>query len=489
MSPLQFEVRRGLRVSAVAQSVAQLIQFPTSLVLARLLTPAEFGTMGQVAVFAGVAYLFADLGLGNAIIQRVSVDHDELSTLFWLNLVFGLVLALVFLAGAPLIGALYEDSDLIPLTAATGTTFVFSSLKVTQYNVLRRRMKFAEMAWVDASGHLAASATAIGLALGGCGVWSLVGMRVARPLAANVALMFFVRFRPSRVFCWSKVRDMVRFGGYLLGTNTTNYASRNADKFLVGKLFGDGALGVYLRAYEFMMFPLEQISATVGRVMTPSMARQRSQVVVVRELLLSGLNRVAFLSAPSLVAVAVAADPLILTLFGQQWSASAPLLRVLALGGYLQSVGVGVQWVHVAIGEGRRLFLIQVWMSAILFGAAALGGFWGGLLGVAYGLVSAQLVLFFPVYSLTLRRLNTSLLELVRALAPASIAGLLSGVVARSVALWAEGQLPWLQTFFIGASVAAIYFPTHRLLAAASAVSIVSRNRVTTPNASANGSL
>lgn len=389
-------------MTLAGQVVSQALQFPTNLILARLLTPEHFGLVGQVAVFTGIAYFLADLGLGTAIVQRPDLDEGQLSSVFWINMGVGISLALFFAALAPFVAEFYQNPALGPLTAVIGTTFIFSSLKVTQYNLLRRRMEFGKLAWVDASAQLGGSVVAIGMALTGFGVWALVALRIVRAALPNLVLAVVCPFRPKLEFQFARVKDMMKFGGYLLGTTTSVYASRNLDKLLVGRMFGEGPLGLYLRAYDFMLLPIEQITPVVGRVMVPSMARQQTDRAAVGGLLLTGLAKVAYFSAPIMGSIAVTSEQLTLALFGKQWLESAPILQTFAGLGFLHSLLAGNQWVHVGLGKVRQLFAMQLISTAVLLAGALLGAQLG-LLGVARGLLIAQLLLFFPIYRVTLK--------------------------------------------------------------------------------------
>jgi len=417
MMEVENRVRRGLKVSVLGQMVSQGIQFPTSLVLARLLTPEDFGAIGQVGVFTGVAYFLADMGLGTAIVQRKELSDEEVSSVFWINLMVGVLLAAGFALAAPAIGRFYNNPDLVPLTIAVGSTFIFSSLKVTQYNLLRREMSFEKLAWVDTITQLGGTAVAIGLAWFGFGVWSLVGLRVARAFMPNVPLFFMSSFRPRLTFQFHRVKDMLKFGGYLLGTTLATYTARNLDKVLVGKVFGDHALGLYLRAYDFMLFPIEQITPSVARVMLPAMAREQANRHVVQKLMLDGLQKIIYFSAPIMGCTAVLSRPLTITLFGPQWVDSAPILQWFAGLGFLQSLLAGNQWVHVALGRVDQLFWLQVGSVATLLVGAAVGAS-AGLSGVAAGLLVAQALLFVPVYTVALRLVGLPFRTLASKLAP-----------------------------------------------------------------------
>ncbi|MGF1510294.1 MAG: lipopolysaccharide biosynthesis protein [Myxococcota bacterium] len=464
MNDLQQKVGRGLRLSVIGQVIAQGIQFPTNLVLVRLLTPADFGLVGQVVVFTGVAYFLADLGLGTAIVQRKEIDSRALSSIYWINAVVGMALTGLYVALAPVIGAFYSNVDLVPITMVVGTTFLFTSLKVTQYNILRRNMAFERLAWVDAVALFGSAVLAIALAWMGLGPWALVFQRVIRAAIPVMMLAFMAPFRPRLILEVRPIQDMLRFGGLLMGNSVAFYATRQVDKLIVGKVFGAQALGLYLRAFDFMLLPYEQTALIVSRVLIPAMSRAGSNLEEARTLYADGLRRVTVLSFPIMSLFAVTAEPLVVTLFGRQWIAAAPIVEVFCALGMLHSVAESSGWIFVARGRADLMLRWQIINGTLQLTAMLLAVGWGfGPRGVAIALLIGNALAFGPTLVAATRLIEASAIETVTSLLPTLSCALLAAGLSVAVR---EGlpALPVWQTLLI---VLAVGSATYIALAAA----------------------
>lgn len=458
MTELDQKVRQGLRWSLIGQLVAQGAQFPTQIALARLLSPEHFGVVGQVIVFTGVANMLADFGLGGAIVQHPELSQRQLSTLYWINAGAGLFFTAFFCAAAPVIAWFYSNPDLTTITMALGATFLLTSLRVTQYNLLRRRMQFAQLAMIDGATQLAAGIGAVTLAALGAGVWALVALRLFRAAVPLVLLWITAPFKPELRFDLAGVRSLLRFGGYLLGYNLASYTTKNLDNLLVGKFAGEAALGVYMRAFDFMLLPTEQISQVVTRVTVPALSRLQTDHVASRALVLQGIRRIALISFPVMTLFAVTAEPLVSTVFGSHWLGAAPILRVFCGVGMLSSVGTTVGWIYVAQG---RTDLMMRWelVAGVVRCAAMAVGLVGGPLGVATGLAAANALLLYPLFAIPGRLIGLRVAAVARALQPTLFGTAALGITAwlmrqfvpelwfpplQLVAIWIPGALAYL---------------------------------------------
>lgn len=418
----------GLRWSVAEQIGNQLFQFLTSIALARLLEPRDFGLVGMILVFTGFATSFADLGLGAALIQRERVRAEHLDSAFWVNAAAGLLIALIMVAASPLIAALYEEPRLQALTAFMALSFVFSGLSIVQRARLAKAMDFRRLAIVGWSGKLAVGGVGIALAFAGFGAWSLAINAVASSAVTTIVLWSFSDWRPSFSFDRSALRELLGFSSHYFGFQAMNYWLRNADNLLVGKYLGTLALGLYARAYYLLLIPVH-LGGTLGRVMFPALSSIKNEPARMGRVYLRVCQMTAFATAPLMFGMFAVAEPFVLVLFGPNWAPMVDVLRILSLVGFLQSIGTLVGNLYLPTGRSDLMFRVGA-ITGVLGVAAMALGLRHGVTGVAlyYGVVSC--VLFLPQQHFALRLVGLSVRDLLlRLWGSTAAAAVMSGLV------------------------------------------------------------
>ena len=239
-------------------------------VLARMLSPDDFGLVAMTAIFMGFVAIVGDLGLPAALVERREVSRVQLSSAFWLSLAIGVGLAVLLAAAAPLLAALYDQSKLLEITPVLALALPISALSAVQSGRAQRAMAFRRFAIIENVALAAAYASAIAAAAEGAGVWSLVVLSLTRAAVATVAFWIVDPWRPSREFDRNAVRSLMHFGGNLAGASSIAYWIGNADNLLVGIFSGGRSLGIYSRAFTLMQAPLAQVSWAAQRVMFPA---------------------------------------------------------------------------------------------------------------------------------------------------------------------------------------------------------------------------
>lgn len=418
----------GLRWSVAERLGNQLFQFLTSIALARLLEPSDFGLVGMILVFSGFAVSFADLGLGAALIQRAHVRPEHLDSAFWVNAAAGLCITLTMAAASPLIAAFYGEPRLARLTAFLSLAFVFSSLSVVQRAHLRKSMDFRQLAVVAWTGKLVVGAVGITLAFAGFGPWSLVINSVASSAVTTAALWLSSNWRPRFVFDRGALSELLGFGSHYFGFQVINYWLRNADNLLVGKYLGTVALGLYARAYTLLLLPV-QLGATLSQVMFPALSSIQSEPARVGRVYLRICQVTAFITAPMMFGLFAVAEPFVLVVFGAKWAPMVGLLRILSLIGFVQSIGTLVG--NLFLSMGRSDLMLRVGgLTGALGVAAMVIGLRHGVTSVAlyYGAVSC--LAFLPQQHLALRLVGLSVADLLPKLwGPIAAATAMGGIV------------------------------------------------------------
>ncbi len=360
----------------------QLIVFVTTIVLARLLTPADFGLVGMATVFTGFAMIINDVGVSGALVQRAEIDERHRSSLFWLNQIVGLALCALTIALAPVIAAFFDAPPLVDILRALSLVFVAGALGVVQQSLLIRAMDFRRLGVVETVAVLVAALVAVALALSGMGVWSLVWQLVLMPALTTAGLWWLSDWRPSLRFDRAALGELVPFGLNMAAFNSVNYLARNLDYLFVGKFLGATSLGFYTLAYRLMVYPLQSVSTAVSRVSFPALARSVSEPERLVEGFLKMTKGVSVVTFPMVMGIFVVAPTFVDVVYGPDWQPAAQVLRILCFAGLVQSVGATVGAVYQAIGRPHiqlRMALINTSLTAL---ALWLGLRWG-LAGVA----------------------------------------------------------------------------------------------------------
>lgn len=397
-----------------SQGGQQVLQFVLMLVLARLLRPADFGLVGMVTVFTGFAMLFADLGLGAALVERSELRDAHLDTAFWLNVAFGILLAAGFVLGAPAIAALYDEPALVAIVRVSSVSFIITALTVVQRSVLQRELDFRPIVIVSVLGQLAGGAVAVGIALAGGGVWSLVAHPLVASSVTSAGLWWHGNWHPSLRVERASLNDLWSFGANLTGFNALNYWVRNADDFLIGRYVGAGPLGLYSRSYAVMLLPLRRVSGAIGQVMFPALARISGDVDRSRRIYLKAIGVISMVTFPMMLGLLVVADEFVLGVLGHQWRDAIPILRVFCLVGVLQSVGTTTGWLYQSQGRTDWMFRWGLASGAVTIIAFLAGLPWGAL-GVAIAYAIRTFGLTYFNFVIPGRLINMSFRDVMRA--------------------------------------------------------------------------
>lgn len=403
----------GIEWTAGAKVAKLTLQFIISVILARLLTPKDFGLIGMIVVFTGFANLFSEMGFGAALIQRKVIEERHLSSIFWLNITVGLILTCIFLAAAPLISTFYSEPRLRILTMLISINFFLGSLKAVQFSILSRSMDFRKLAVIETTTMVIAGGFAIALALIGYGVWSLAWQMIITTIIGVVLFWFFTDWRPRFQFDKNAVKELLGFSGNLLGFNVFNYWARNIDNLLVGKFITSAGLGIYSKAYGLMLMPLTQVSATLGRVMFPSLSKTQDDKELTKRIYLKTIGAIALITLPMMTGLVVIADSFVLALLGPKWEDIIPVLRVLCLVGITQSIGTTVGWIYSSQGRTDLMLRWGIVSGTIGIISFIIGIWIGSVIAVAYCYAIANILLIYHNITIPGKLISMTFYELV----------------------------------------------------------------------------
>jgi O-antigen/teichoic acid export membrane protein len=408
-------VRGGL-LTLVSQGVQFVMQTVSTVVLARLLAPADFGIVAMVTAVTGLAYAFADFGLSEATIQRKEITHEQVSTLFWINVAIGLVLTLITAGLGPVLARFYREPRLPMITLLLSLSFFIGGLRVQPNALLKRQMRFSALAFRDILAYVVGVPIAITMAWRGAGYWALVALPLTLNFMQTAVSWMLVRWRPGLPHRDSQVGSMLAFGGNVSLSYLIFNLNRSFDSVLIGRYWGATPLGLYSRAYNLLMLPVRQLSIPAGNVTIPTFSRLQDDPERFARYYLRAVGLMIWITAPIFGFLFVAAKPVIVLVLGAKWGGAAPVFQILAIAALGQLLLESTIWLFISRGQSARLLKLLLIISPIILCSFAIGlpfGIkWVALSGslVLVTILPWMLKFTFRGTHLTLKRLGRALL-------------------------------------------------------------------------------
>lgn len=433
MKDLKEKTIRGGFAKVFAQAVSLPLRMGSLMVLARLLDPKDFGLVGMVTAITGVFSLLKDFGLSTAAVQRATVTDEQISTLFWINMLVGAILCLLSLVAAPLIAAFYHEPQLSAVMAVLGTGFVFNAAGVQHSVLLQRQMRFTALAVIDVVSLFVSVAIGVGMAMSGFGYWAIVAMTVSLPFVATVCYWVTAAWLPGRPRRQVGIRSMMRFGGTLTLNGVVVYIAYNLEKVLLGRFWGATTVGLYGRAYQLITIPTENLNSAIGGVAFSALSRVQDDPGRLKSYFLKGYSLVLSLTVPITVACVLFADDLIRVVLGPKWTEAAAIFRLLAptilIFGLINPLG----WLLFALGMVGRSLKVALVLAPLVIAGYVLGLPYGPK-GVAFGYSAVMALWVVPHIAWCVHGTVVSLRDILRVVSRP----FLSIVVAAALAFGAQ---------------------------------------------------
>lgn len=373
-----------------------LLRAASMVILARLLAPKDFGLVAMVTVLTGCLGLLRDVGLSLATVQRALITHEQVSTLFWINVLVGVVLAGIAAAMAPVMAAFYGEPRLYWITMVVATGFVFHGAAVQHLALLQRQMRFVSLVAVEVMSLAAGVAVSVGMAVSGWGYWALLGMAVSPAVATAVGSWIAMPWLPGLPKPRSGIRQMLRIGGTWSLINVMVYVSYNIEKLLLGRFWGAEALGLYGRAYQLITLPTEQLTSAISPVAVSALSRLQHEPERLRLMFIRGYSTSISLTIPVTLLGALFAEEITLITFGPNWLDAAPMLRLLAPMALVLALINPMSWFLMSNAQNRRSLGLAVLVQVVVL-VGVLSGIRYGPNGVALGYSLSLVVLTVPV--------------------------------------------------------------------------------------------
>ncbi len=385
---------RAAKWRFATSAVGAVSQFLIGILLARLLLPSDFGLMALAFVLLGLARPLGDLGFGQAMVQRADLTERHIRTGFTVALLFGFTVALVFLAAAPLCALILRDARVVPALRGLSATFAVSGAAVAADALLRRRLDFKRLFFIDAGSYLVGyGGIACALALLHYGVWSLVAGTFVQAVVSTTAKLASVRHSVKPCLGRRELTELLGFGFASSMSGCVNYVALNADNFVVGRIIGAAGLGLYNRAYMLMNVPHTYASNVMSSVLFPAFSELQGEPARLRRAFMLLTELAAMIAAPAMVTMAIAGPYLVRGLYGERWMGVVAPLQILCIAGYFRSLyhlgGIAAQSRGRVYPELRN----QTVYAVLVVAGASVGARYG-LVGVAGGVDVAILCMF-----------------------------------------------------------------------------------------------
>jgi O-antigen/teichoic acid export membrane protein len=426
MKDLKERTIRGGVARMGGQGANFLLRLGSLMVLARLLGPKDFGLVGMVTAFTGVLNLFRDFGLSSAAIQRTTVTKEQVSTLFWINILVGTLLGLLTVGMAPAIAAFYHEPRLFGVTAVLAAGFVFNAVGVQHSALLQREMRFTALAVINTVALIVSGVIAIGGAEAGYGYWALVAMTVTLPIVSTAGFWLTAGWVPGMPQRGAGVRSMMRFGGILTLYGLVGYIASNFEKVLLGRFWGADVIGIYGRSYQLVNLPTDNLNSAVGEVAFPALSRLQDDPTRLKSYFLKGYSLVLALTLPITSACALFADDVIYVLLGPKWKEAAPIFRLLSPTILVFAIAAPLSWLLSAIGRVGRLLKMTLVISPIMIVGDVLGLRYGPR-GVAFAYSAVMLLWVAPLIAWSVHGTVISFRDILRAVGRPLAASMLAG--------------------------------------------------------------
>jgi PST family polysaccharide transporter len=435
---MEFLKQRAIR-GGVAKLIGQGTTFGLRLlymiVVARLLTPAEFGLVAMVTAVTGVFDLFRDGGLSAAAIQQVNVSEEQKTALFWVNMAIGCFLVLLCVLTAPILVHFYGEPRLFWVTVALSGGFLISAAGVQHSVILQRELRYEALTVVDTLSVLISTVVAVAMALGGLGYWSLVASAIVFSTANTAMLWWVVRWKPGLPRRTVGIGAMLRFGGTVTFNSLVVYVAYNLDKVLLGRFWGADVLGLYSRACQLINIPTAQLNTAIGSVAFSALARLQDQPARYKNYFLKGYSLVIAITAPTTLFLAVFADDIVRVVLGTQWVQATMIFRLLTPTVLFFGIINPLAWLMMSSGLQRRSLNVALVLAPICI-ASYLIGLPYGPTGVALSYSTAMVLWLFPHMVWCLRGTGISPAELLKSIWPPLGSAAVAVVAAFAVQRW-----------------------------------------------------
>ncbi|MBU1566210.1 MAG: lipopolysaccharide biosynthesis protein [Proteobacteria bacterium] len=440
---------RGGVATSIGQGIKFILNLGSTMILARLLTPYDFGLVAMVMAITSFINIFKDLGLSAATIQKSEINHDQVNTLFWINVAIGGLLLCITLALAPAVAWFYKDPRLTSVTAVLSIAFLFGGLTVQHEALLRRQMRLTEIVVIDILSVVAGILTATLCAIIGWGYWALVGMQIVTVVMHCAGVWTVSSWRPGWLVSQPRVRSMLKFGAYLTTFNFMNFFARQFDNILIGRFLGAEPLGIYSRAYSLLLVPIAQVTAPISSVAVPALSNLQLDPKRYHRYYLQAIKIIGYFSFTLVISLAALSEEVVALILGDQWMGAVPIFRIMAVAAMFQPILSTVGWIYVSLGQTRRMAMWGAIACPLIAVSFIIGLPWG-VMGVATSYAACIILLAHPQLAFATKESPITPCDVYKVAARPFCVSVLVGIAIAGVRFLISPLHPLLTIFVCG---------------------------------------
>lgn len=424
---LKKQVFAGVKWVAFANIFQQILSLVSIVIFAKLLSPDDFGLFSILMVFIGFLAIFSDMGTSAALIHIEEPSDQLLSSVFYLNLAIGLTLALGLILLAQPIALFFENESLEELLYIVSVNFIIISFGIVQKTLLQKSIEFKHISLVNSFAILIGLIAGLIAAFNGLGVYSLVIQLMTNTVLGTGLIWFYSPWRPQWHFSFDDIKSIWKYTSNLSVFTIINYFSQNADNFLIGKYLSMSALGVYSLAYRIMLYPLQNISAILMRVLFPAFSTFQNDNEKFRRVYLRVIFYIALVAFPIMAGLLATAYVLVDVTFGDKWEGLAMLLIILAPSGMMRSIFTTVGMIYMAKGSTDIQLRVGTVYAIVTVTGFVIGLNWG-IHGVALSYLITNIIMLYPIFYFTWRQIELTVKDGLIELAPVFFISILMAV-------------------------------------------------------------
>lgn len=384
---LKQKAAAGMVWTAFQKYSKMCIQFISGIILARLLTPFDYGCIGMLAIFMVLAEAFIDAGFGSALIQKKQPTQVDYSTIFWWNVGMAFVMYAILFLCAPAIARFYNIPLLCDVLRVQGLVLFIYALNIIQRNQLKKNLNFKLLAIISVTTSLIALSITILLAYKGFGVWALVVQNLIMAAIPSLVFWFYVKWRPIMTFSWKSFKELFSFGFYMFLTHLINNFSSQIQGLLIGKVYSPSTMGYYSKALGTEKLASQSISSVMSQVTYPLYAQVQDDRAAMINMIKRLTMTISYITFPLMFILILTAKPLFVLLYSDRWLQSVPYFQILCLAGMANClISVNLQTIS-AIGKSKTMFVWTVIKRVIGISLVVCGLLWFGMKGLLCGAV------------------------------------------------------------------------------------------------------
>jgi O-antigen/teichoic acid export membrane protein len=412
--------------------VGQVFSWMITLAVARVLTPDDYGLMSIASILTGYVAMFSELGLGAAIVQREEISQEEYSSNFWFSVLLGVLFSVASFFLAYPTAWIFKEPRAIPITQLISVLFLIGSTMIVPFNILTRELRFKTIGMIQLVVVVVSSASMLWMAYHGFKVWTLILGTIIQSLLVVILVFIFTEWRPRFHFKFHEVRPFLRFGMQFTGARSLFYVFQKSDVFVVGKVLGTDALGLYSFAMELSRLPADKVVSIFTQVTFPLFSRFQKDLERIQDLYLRTTRYIALFLSPVFLGGAFFGDEIIRAVLGDKWVPISFLFRVLCFSQFVVSLSYTNAVVHNAMGRAKWPFYYQL-VSVCLMPTSIYFAARHSFNSIAIPWLAVYPCICLGWTWLTLRKVGLSLATYARSLAPPVLGSLVMITLVKAV--------------------------------------------------------